>query len=350
MLFPRLLLVWIMFAAVSVHTPLCRALFQNTTVNSPCYSSACAAVGSQIYSIAGYSVSGSQAGCSSLTLSPGGESAASLAPLPFYTAIQAPLVVSSPAGSSGTSAAPTTPALSVVGGFIRISSTTQPAPSNTVYITSDLGNTWATVSLSQAGVWSPRYGHQVTQIVTPGGSPRLVLTGGFDGSNYLNTVWITSNLTGATDWLQSPEGPWTARLNHAAVAFNGGTQLILTGGVAASGNPTDVWSGFFTTASSFSWQRQTMAAPFGIRQNPGLLDINNHLYLIAGVTPNDLTAYNDVWVSLDSGRTWLLVTGRAEFSPRFAACIASTGNQAIVYGGLFIGGGVANDVWVASLG
>jgi len=152
-----------------------------------------------------------------------------------------------------------------------------------------------------------------------------------------NAVWSLYSGAGTT--------PWNGRYYHQITSFNGQTQLVLVGG-NTGGWSNDVWLGYFPANNNLQWFQLTDMAPFSQRGAGGLVDINKHLYLVAG-TSGVGVGYNDVWVSKDGAQSWFRFTNTSGFPSLCAFCIAAVGNQLVLAGGQssFVSSPFYNDVW-----
>lgn len=233
----------------------------------------------------------------------------------------------------------------VYGGLVG---TTTNSLSNQVWFSTNRGSTWTEVSTSRA--WSPRYGHAVSRVAIAGQSSFwTVLVGGFN-NGYFNDVYLLRGVNTGT-WTKLADGLWQPRYGHSLTDFNQGSRLIMTGGKTLGNDVllNDVWMAVFTSSNNLNWTMLTTAASFVPRIGCGIVTLHENLYVLAGAAryPWGFQGLNDVWISMDGGFTWTVVSSTANFPPRQAASYYLVGKELIVVGGVssFPGGTRMNDIW-----
>lgn len=164
----------------------------------------------------------------------------------------------------------------------------------------------------------------------------LYIMGGFDGTNYLNDVWTSTN---GVSWSQvTSSAPWGKRSEGKAIVFNG--ILYIMGGFNGTSALGDVWS----TPDGMTWTRLSAGAWPG-RTRFGLTIYNNLMWVAGGAAGAALVPpavdpdlkYSDVYSSPD-GITWTRTVAQAPWVARndFAFYTDSTNNRLHVTGGALI--------------
>lgn len=96
----------------------------------------------------------------------------------------------------------------------------------------------------------------------------------------------------------------------------------------------DVWR---STNKGVDWTVLTSSAPWSARSaHTSVVDAYGNMFVMGGSNNGTNMFYNDVWVSLDSGRTWNILTTAASWSPRSGhASIADPQGYVYVMGGTY---------------
>ncbi|MBI3037879.1 Ig-like domain-containing protein [bacterium] len=127
------------------------------------------------------------------------------------------------------------------------------------------------------------------------------------GNNYAgiadNTTWNFSTIVPGVNWVQTANGPFSARHGHTSVVYD--NKMWVIGG---SSGGKEVWN----SSDGITWNIATTSAAFSARSAHTSVVFNNKMWVIGGW---DGTRKNDVWSSSD-GITWNLATSSAAFSPR----------------------------------
>lgn len=228
---------------------------------------------------------------------------------------------------------------------------------------SDDGKSWTQVSVTGTQFSGRAYHQVVTSNI--GGSEKLWLIGGFDGTSSKNDVW--SSTDGAT-WTQSTLSgtPFSARQGHGLVAANidGSEKLWLIGGFDGTKYKNDVWS----STDGANWTQGTLSGtPFSARQGHQVVVANiggnKKLWLIGGFdgSSQSLGRLNDVWSSAN-GTDWTKVKADKknpdpavdkQFVPRTLHQVVASGSKLWViggFGGSYTSRNNLNDVWSSSDG
>ncbi|NQU18141.1 MAG: Ig-like domain-containing protein [Candidatus Saganbacteria bacterium] len=147
---------------------------------------------------------------------------------------------------------------------------------------------------------------------------KVWVIGGWDGTNYLNDVWYTSD--GATWTRATASADFDARCYHAATVFDDGSgekMWVIGGQGLIAGSYTSLWrkDAWYST-DGITWTRATNNAGFGERTYHKVLVHNSKMWVIGGFDGGSSgTKKSDVWSSTD-GITWTQVTASANFSDR----------------------------------
>ena len=225
------------------------------------------------------------------------------------------------------------------------------------------GGTPAWTQLSPTG--TPPAAREYSTAVYAAASDSMIVFGGFDGSNYLDDVWVLgyADGTGGTPaWTQlTPAGtPPPGRHYHSAVYDSTSNSMIVFGGV--SGCPSvcsannDVWvlSHADGSGGTPTWtQLSPSGGPPAARELHTAVydDAGNHMVVFGGYDGS--SSLNDVWVlshANGSGGTptWtqLSPTGGPPAGRYWHTAVYDVaGNNMIVFDGAG-DSGVLNDVWV----
>lgn len=133
---------------------------------------------------------------------------------------------------------------------------------------------------------------------------KLWVIGGV-GTTKMNDVWSSDN---GSDWTQvNQSAPFTPRDRHTTVVFQ--DRIWLIGGSDQSGNHT---GDIINTDTGVLWTLDI--APFSARSSHACVVFKDKIWVIGGKDSSSLK--NDVWNSSD-GINWTEVTPAADFSPRF---------------------------------
>ena len=226
---------------------------------------------------------------------------------------------------------------------------------NDVWKSADSGKTWneeQTGTVGASNLFSARTRHSTVTV----GSDIYVI-GGNDGTTFLNDVWKSAD-SGKT-WSQvSVTGTqFSARVSHDSAAVSSGTHagIYVIGGGDAAGNYLDeIWK---SADSGQTWSQVSVTGTqFSARAGHRVTAVGSDIYVIGGSDATNF--FNDVWKSADGGQTWnqVPVTG-TQFSARnfFNLVAISSGPNAGIYvvGGFGPDGTIStyfNDVWKSTDG
>jgi len=180
---------------------------------------------------------------------------------------------------------------------------------------------------------------------------KVWVIGGWDGTNYMNDVWYTSD--GATWTRATASANFDARTYHAACVFDGKMWVIGGQGVVGADGGTRAWrKDVWYSTDGKTWTRETATAPFGERTFHKLLAYDSgsgeKMWLIAGTDNESLDiSNNDVWSTSD-GSSWTRVTSSAAFSARVYFDALVYDSKMWVIGGFDTNR--LNDVWYSTDG
>ncbi|MEK6153652.1 hypothetical protein WIW50_10350 [Flavobacteriaceae bacterium 3-367] len=169
---------------------------------------------------------------------------------------------------------------------------------------------------------------------------KVVAKDGKGGETTSETFSFTvSTLNDAEQLL--PSNPFTARLNHTAVVFDG---MWLLGGFDAKGPSNQVW--FSPDGNDWEFVNQNGTADFARRFFHTAIVFNDALWVLGGVSTGFL---NDVWTSTD-GITWTEVDQIQEYVARAEHTLTAFQNKLWIIGGGGNGGVKLADVWSSTDG
>jgi hypothetical protein len=155
--------------------------------------------------------------------------------------------------------------------------------SNTVYrsqATSGLSWTaitasWAPASFAMAIVWTPPAISNLNQSI-------IFIGGTESGVGYFNTVWMLSSPTGT--WTEGPSFP-TAITGAGITTTQGGSQIVVAGGSNGPNLLNSVYLGVWESGTFPTWLELTTAAPWSARLVTLASTAAEYIYLIDG--PNE---------------------------------------------------------------
>ena len=172
-----------------------------------------------------------------------------------------------------------------------------------------IGEQWSPVTGNAS--WSPRFDH--TALVF---NDKMWVLGGAGG----NDAW---NSNDGVTWIKATDSAgWLPRSGHSSVVFD--NRMWILGGGSGTDIKNDVWY----SADGRTWIRATAHANWSPRSGHSVLVYDNKMWVIGGDAEAPMNQFkiefkNDVWYSVD-GRTWVLATANASWSPRW-------GHSALVY-------------------
>jgi hypothetical protein len=140
------------------------------------------------------------------------------------------------------------------------------------------------------------------------------------------------------NWIEiNSSAAFSPRCFQTATAFN--NQIWLIGGATDKYQVNEIaLNDIWTSHDGNDWTLVTGHADFSPRYGHGAVVFHGKLWVIGG--RQNYTSTNDVWSS-NNGVNWTLVTMHAGFSPRFLHSVAVFNDRLWVIGGM----GDANDVW-----
>ena len=223
----------------------------------------------------------------------------------------------------------------------------------TVEATHAQGST-ASYTLTVADHFSKRRGHS-SVVIGSGANAAIYVIGGFDGTNYLNDVWKSSN--GGATWTEvalTSGTKFSARDGHSSVAIGSGPHegIYVIGGFDGTSRLDDVWK---SSDGGETWTEValTSGTKFSARDGHSSVAIGSGphkgIYVIGGFDgTGDL---NNVWKSSNGGATWQVATG-SKFSERSTHSSVVVGSNIYVIGGRNDTGhsGIQASIWESSNG
>ncbi len=157
-------------------------------------------------------------------------------------------------------------------------------------------------------------------------------------NSYKNDVWYS---TDGENWTEATaSAPWSKRIGHAVVAYDGKMWLLGGGkyGVVSFEDNNDVWC----STDGSNWTKVTGSAAWAKRDGHTVVVYDNKMWLLGGEIGYTNTRYNDVWYSTD-GENWTEATASAQWSKRGAHSSAVYDGKIWVIAG--DNGSKLNDVW-----
>jgi len=90
------------------------------------------------------------------------------------------------------------------------------------------------------------------------------------------------------------------------------------------------------------WTKLTAAASYSPRPAVMVSSSSDYLYLVTGSGDAPANAVNDLWMSADSGNTWIPASLNDAYSARSGSCLVAIGRQLVLFGGVTSSGSVLN--------
>lgn len=237
----------------------------------------------------------------------------------------------------------------VVGNNIYVSgggptATSGAAYFNDVWRSQDNGATWTIVN--NATPW----GRQLGYTVVPTTGNTVLKVGGIDSaSNVDGDIWQSTD-AGVTWGSRLATGIIAGRAYHAAAVFPSGAkagQMVVAGGyTSGNGAVNDV---VVFTAAGNAVEASYSTAPWSVRFGHSLVANSNNVLILVGGSDFNNVAYNDVWISTNTGASWSLSTSAPGFTGRwgFGLTINSANRLVVAAGSAYAQATLFNDVWTA---
>ncbi|WP_445355262.1 Ig-like domain-containing protein [Microbulbifer sp. EKSA008] len=137
---------------------------------------------------------------------------------------------------------------------------------------------------------------------------------------------------------------FSGREGHQVIAFK--EKLWLIGGYDGLEYQNDIWS----SSDGIIWELQTKNAPFPLAWSPKAAVYNNKLWVV--LSPISNPENNEIWSS-DDGITWELVTDNPNFPSRITQRFITHDDKLWIIGGAYrdsTGDNFHNDVWSSTNG
>jgi len=172
---------------------------------------------------------------------------------------------------------------------------------------------------------------------------QLFVFGGRDTSQLLNDVYSAD--ASGSNWISVGTAAWSPRSSFAFATVSDHSRVLVAGGYCSFTSVVYCSDAWISNVGLSKWT-QLPSPSFSPRAEFSMVHLNGNMYVIGG---RDASGYlNDVWVSPDTGRTWMSVTGAAGFSPR-SGYSALVHNGALVVAGGNDGVACSDEVWAADL-
>jgi hypothetical protein len=170
------------------------------------------------------------------------------------------------------------------------------------------------------------------------GAYRLYIIGGFDTSATRNDVWYSDD---AMAWsrIVSPENNWLHRSGMGCTTVFDDSRVVIAGGVTIPRGATtvirnnDVW---ISNVGLTEWFPRGVA-PWRARFGLTLTNVRDRLIVVGGMalqsgsTSSD-EACNDVWISIDVGFNWYLLS-QGDYQARASHAALAIGSSLMIIGG-----------------
>ena len=213
---------------------------------------------------------------------------------------------------------------------------------NDVWRSTDKGATWTEMTPPGGADWSERWGH--SSVAMPDGS--IVLMGGSEGptGTSMNDVWRSID-NGAT-WTEMTPGvgaEWAGRYEHSSVVMPDGS-IVLMGGIDEGYTyMNDVWR---SIDNGKTWTEMTPpgGADWSKRHGHSSVALSDGSIVLMGGYDGS-NSYNDVWLSTNNGATWMLQTGSPGSPARLDFSSVAMPDESIVLTGGWTTSIHTNDVW-----
>jgi hypothetical protein len=193
------------------------------------------------------------------------------------------------------------------------------------------------------------------QLLSPGNAPgkraehtavydsanqRMIVFGGYDGTQYFNDVWSLSLAPGAEGWAPlAPTGMAPAkRKGHGAIYDDTDSRMIVISGTGEQAPPllTDVWALSLPSNGSPAWESSSIAAG-SLDSRAAVYDRTNRRVIVPGSQVGVLSLGDELsWQSYDP----LL----ARETPGLSAVYDTANQRTIVFGGM-LADSYQNDTW-----
>eukprot|EP01084_Bolivina_argentea_P280504 479718_1 len=150
---------------------------------------------------------------------------------------------------------------------------------------------------------------------------------------YINSIY-------SLNWIQlTPNASWSPRSFFSAVSYSD-RMVILSG---AYPNISSVWD----SSNGQKWNEDTSLSGISTRFAMSSVTLHNKIISMGGcnMLNKPYIKYNDIWSSIDNGKTWTQIVSSAPWPARcFSSAIVLNNNSILIMGGYELNG-YLNDVW-----
>lgn len=209
---------------------------------------------------------------------------------------------------------------------------------------------WSVLGGGAGGAPSARLSHSSVYDLVHN---RMIMFGGYDSSHFLNDTWVYS-LNGIRHWEQlAPSGtPPSARYIHSAVWDAVGNRMILFGGFDGSNYLNDVWALSFNDGLAWVQLAPDGTPPDARAKHSAVLDPVSRQMLVFGGETSGGTAQGDLW-SLDLSLAvpaWSAISAGGAPGARtwHTAVYDAPRERMLIVGGHSASNSLLRDVWCYS--
>jgi hypothetical protein len=210
-------------------------------------------------------------------------------------------------------------------------------PNNTGGVYDPVTNTWA--PMSTAGAPEPRYGH--TMIYAPAPVDKVLIWGGFDGTNYLSSGAIYDVIGNSWKQISLMGTPPIGRADHVAAWTKGevGQRMTIWGGYGINGLDNLLGDGAEYDYDTDTWTPITVPGAPGPRTRAAAAWNGTELIVWGGAGPMGVLADGGRYVP---GNTWTLMNNENSPEARQYHTALWIAPSFIVWGGINGAGAALN--------
>jgi PKD repeat protein len=208
---------------------------------------------------------------------------------------------------------------------------------NDTWRSTDRGVTWELMNASSG--WDAREGHGSAQ--DSFSLTDFAIMGGYNGTDYKNDVWLSGD-NGTTWTEQTANAEWDARAYFTTLDPYYSSEIVIIGGYNGTDYKDDIWDSSNFDGWGTIWGGPTNLG-FPARGYLTSARMPDGTILIMGGN-NATDIFNDVWRSTDSNPSFIQA-GTAGWSARNGQTSATLPDGSIVIMGGSVDGDLKNDVW-----